>query len=203
MSHNVTSLNAQEPNRAGVVSQALEDLSDVPTLSPNNNQVVGWGAGPTIAALDLPDSYETVGSLRTSSTAWAGTYTYSAGDNYIFRYPSMAVNVDSSKVSFQSGTWISQFTLAAGSYLIKWDLPISPSASSAYVIFRLRDITNSQYVGPKIKAGDGRSSNHAMVFVSPTASTTYAWELLSINGSMTLVTPTTLRGFQGAFLEDL
>lgn len=203
MSHNVTSLNAQEPNRAGVVPQALEDLSDVPTLSASDGQALGWSAGPTLAPVNLPDSYDVAGSIYTSGSGWAGTHTYTVGGYYLFRYPSMSVNVDASKMSFVSGTWISQFTLAAGDYLMKWDLPMSPSASSAWAVLRLRDITNSQYVGPKIKVGDGRSSNHAMVFVQPTASTTYAWEFLQINGGITLVTATTLRGFQGAVLEEL
>ncbi len=201
MSHNIINLNAQEPNRAGVVSQAIEDLSDVPTLSASDGQAIGWAAGPTIAAVDVPAAYDVAGSLYTSGGGWGGVYTYVVGDYAYWRHPSMSVNVDTSKVTFQSGTWINQFTLVAGDYLMKFDFPFQPSAASAYVILRLKDITNTQYIGPKIKVGDGRSSNHFMALVSPTASTTYGWEILSINGSVSLPNATTLRGFQGAFLE--
>ncbi len=35
MSHNTTKVNSQEPSAAGVVSQALGDLSDVSASSPS------------------------------------------------------------------------------------------------------------------------------------------------------------------------
>ena len=53
MSHNLGKVNAQEPNRQGVVTQALEDLSDVGALGASDGQALGWSAGPTLAALRL------------------------------------------------------------------------------------------------------------------------------------------------------
>ncbi len=50
-------LNTEEPSEAGVISQALGDLSDVGTLTPSNDQALGWSAGPTVDAynhLTLP-----------------------------------------------------------------------------------------------------------------------------------------------------
>lgn len=201
MSHNIINLNSQEPNRAGVVSQALEDLSDVPTLSASDGQALGWSAGPTVSAIDLPLAYDIAGSMYIGSGGWSGTHTYTVGSYVIWRHASATVIADASKLSFQGGTWISQFILAAGTYLIKWDIPFQPSAASAYIVLRLKDITNSQYVGPKIKIGDGRSSNHLMSIVSPTASTTYAWEVLATNGTIKIPNATTLQSFQAAFPE--
>lgn len=201
MSHNVINLNSQEPNRAGAVAQALEDLSDVPTLSASDGQAIGWAAGPTLAAVDVPEAYDIAGSMYISGSGWGGTHTYTVGSNVLWRQGSATIIADASKLTFQSGTWISQFTLAAGSYLLKWDIPFNPSAATAYVVIRLKDITNTQYIGPKIKIGDGRSSNHLMSIVSPTASTTYVWEVLAVNGGIYLPNSTTLQSLQAAFLE--
>lgn len=194
-------LNAEEPSEAGVISQALGDLSDVGALSPSNDQALGWSAGPTVSAIDLPAPYDVAGSLYVLGGGWGGGYTYVVGDGLYWRHPSATVNADASKITFQGGTWINQWTLAAGSYLLKMDIPLQPSAASAYVVVRLKDVTNSQYLGPKIKLGDGRSSNHLMFIVTPSASTTYMWEILSINGSVALPNATTLQSCQMLFLE--
>jgi len=203
MSHNIMKLNAEEPSEAGVISQALGDLSDVGTLTPSNDQALGWSAGPTVDAIDLPAPYDVAGSLFVISGGWSGSYTYVVGDGVYWRHASATVNVDATKVTFQAGTWINQWTLAAGNYLIKMDLPIQPSAASAYAVVRLKDVTNTQYLGPKIKIGDGRSSNHLMFYVTPSSATTYMWEILSINGSVALPSQTTLQGMQGLFHEVL
>lgn len=201
MSHNTTKLNAESPSATGVISQSLEDLSDVGTLTVSDGQALGWSAGPTVDAVTLPLGYDIAGSLFVISGGWSGAYTYVVGDGLYWRHPSATVNVDASKVTFQAGTWINQWTLAAGNYLIKMDIPLQPSAASAYVVVRLKDVTNSQYLGPKIKIGGGRSSNHLIFYVTPSASTTYMWEILSINGSVSLPNQTTLKSMQGLFLE--
>lgn len=203
MSHNITKVNAESPSAAGVVSQSLEDLSDVGTLTVSDGQALGWSAGPTVDAVTLPLGYDIAGSLFVISGGWSGSYTYVVGDGLYWRHPSATVNADAAKITFQGGTWINQWTLAAGSYLIKMDIPLQPSAASAYAIVRLKDVTNTQYLGPKIKIGDGRSSNHLMFIVTPSASTTYMWEILSINGSVALPNQTTLKSMQGLFLEVL
>ena len=204
MSHNLGKVNAQEPNRQGVVTQALEDLSDVGALGASDGQALGWSAGPTLAALNLPSSYDIAGSFWISGAGWSGTYTYSVGDAVIWRQGSATITADASRLTFQGGTWISQFTLQqAGTYLLKWDIPFNPSAASAYVVIRLKDITNNQYIGPKVKIGDGRSSNHLMCVASPTSATTYNWEVIAINGTIALPNSTTLRSLQAAFIEEV
>ena len=202
MSH-LLSLNAQEPNRQGEIAQALEDLSDVGVLGASDGQALGWSAGPTVAALDVPGHYDIAGSFWIGGGGWGGTYTYAVGDAVIWRQGSAIIDADASRLTFQNGTWISQFTLQAGAYLLKWDIPFSPSAASAYVVVRLKDITNNQYIGPKIKIGDGRSSNHLMCVASPTAATTYNWEVIAKNGTITLPNATTLRSLQAAFIEEV
>lgn len=201
MSHNIINVNAQEPDRVGAVSQALEDLSDVPTLSASNGQVLGWSAGPTVDAVDLPAPVDIAGSMWQSGSGWGGTSDYSVGSEAYWRAASTSVYVDTSKISFPSGTWITRWTLAAGTYLMKWDIPFRPSAASASAVLRLKDVTNNQFLGPKIKVGDGRSSNHFIALVSPTSSTTYAWEFLAITGTISLANATTYQSFQAAFLE--
>ena len=69
MSHNLGKVNAQEPNRQGVVTQALEDLSDVGALGASDGQALGWSAGPTLAALDVSGSYDIAGSFWISGGA--------------------------------------------------------------------------------------------------------------------------------------
>lgn len=201
MSHNITKVNAEEASEAGVISQALADLSDVGPLTPSSGQVLGWSAGPTIDSFDLPSPYDVAGSLFIINGGWGGAYTYVVGDPLYWRHPSATVDADPAKLTFQAGTWISQFTVVAGSYLIKADIPLQPSASSAYAVVRLKDLTNTQYIGPKIKIGDGRSSNHLIAHVSPSSSTTYEWEILFINGSVALPNATTLQSCQMLFLE--
>jgi len=203
MSHNSSKVNAQEPNRQGETGQALEDLSDVGALGASEGQALGWGAGPTLAAIDVPGNYDIAGSFWISGGGWGGSYTYSVGDAVIWRQGSATITADASRLTFQGGTWISQFTLQAGTYLLKWDLPFSPSAASAYAVVRLKDITNNQYIGPKVKIGDGRSSNHLMCVVAPTAATTYNWEVIAKNGTIALPTATTLRSLQAAFIEEV
>jgi hypothetical protein len=203
MSHNSNKVNAQEPNRQGVLAQALEDLSDVGALGASEGQALGWGAGPTLAAIDVHGNYDIAGSFWISGGGWGGSYAYSVGDAVIWRQGSATITADASRLTFQGGTWISQFTLQAGTYLLKWDLPFSPSAASAYAVIRLKDITNNQYIGPKVKIGDGRSSNHLMCVVAPTAATTYNWEVIAKNGTIALPTATTLRSLQAAFIEEV
>jgi len=201
MSHNANKVNAKEPNRAGVVSQALEDLSDVPTLSATNGQVLGWSAGPTVDAIDMPSPYDIAGSMWQSGGGWGGGHIYSVGDGAYWRAASLTLNLDATKISLQSGTWITQWTLQAGTYLMKWDIPFQASASSSSAVLRLKDITNNQYLGAKIQIGDGRSSNHFMTLVSPSSATTYHWEFLSITGAIYLPNAQTYQSFQAAFLE--
>ena len=203
MSHNSAKVNTQEPNRQGVVTQALSDLSDVGALGASEGQALGWGAGPTLAAIDVLGNYDIAGSFWISGGGWGGAYTYNVGDAVIWRQGSAAITADASRLTFPGGTWISQFTLQAGSYLLKWDIPFRPSAASAYAVVRLKDITNNQYIGPKVKIGDGRSSNHLMCVVAPTASNTYNWEVIAKNGTISLPTATTLRSLQAAFIEEV
>ena len=201
MSHNIITVNAQAPDRVGAVPQALEDLSDVPTLNATNGQALGWGAGATLEASDLPAPYGIAGSMWQSGGGWGGSHTYAVGEGAYWRHPSQMLNVNTNKISFASGTWVTQWTLQAGTYLMKWDIPFQPSASSASAVLRLKDVTNNQYLGAKIKIGDGRSSNHFTALVSPSSATTYQWEILSITGAMYLPNAQTYQSFQAAFLE--
>lgn len=201
MSHNIVSVNNQKSDSTGAINLSLEGLNDVSISNPSNGQVLGWSSPTVSAALNLVSPYDIAGSMWQSGGNWGGSGTYAVGDGAYWRHPSQTLNVNTNKISFPGGTWITQWTLQAGTYLMKWDIPFQLGSSSDSAVLRLKDVTNTQYLGPKIKIDSGRSSNHFMSIVSPSSATTYTWEFVSISGAVHIGNAQTYQSFQGAFIE--
>jgi hypothetical protein len=88
MSHNTTKVNSQEPSAAGVVSQALNDLSDVSASSPSADQVLiysggTWGAGNGGASGGVIN----IGQGESDAYSNSGATTITATDDVFFTTP--------------------------------------------------------------------------------------------------------------------
>lgn len=139
MSHNNTTVNAQKPDRDGVVTQALADLSDVSGTPANNDllqydsstsswssasvasssaiEYIFWGRGESEAYSDSP---------ATALSAGSTIYIYdSAGANTI----SGASITSTTSTGAGGGEWLESVTLPAGTYRII--MACSPSFSSS------------------------------------------------------------------------
>ena len=122
MSHNVNKVNAQGANRAGEVSQALGDLSDVSSTSPTDGYYLQYDN----SASEWQPKEVTTGSSSSAPHIWIGegasqTYpeAWSGGNDVYFYSSSTPVNTISGASVGSSDTitsWYDEFTLPAGTY---------------------------------------------------------------------------------------
>ena len=143
MSHNNTKINAQEPNRAGEVGQALNDLSDVSASSPSAGQVLiynsgTWGAGSGGASGGVIN----IGAGE--SNAYSNSGATSIGSNIdLFFYDSSATNgISGSTINYVTATnWVESVELPAGDFLI-WVRYGAEFSATGYLGFAVYDSSN-------------------------------------------------------------
>ena len=141
MSHNAITVNTQEPNRTGAISESLGDLSDVTAGAPSSGQILRYNGSNW--ALGLP-------TTALSLFGTGQTQAYPTGGSAI------AVGVDLSfygqayNGAGATGTytgWFDSVTLPAGSYILTASSGITMSASTGEVSFRWYDQGASGYLG--------------------------------------------------------
>lgn len=75
MSHNVSTLNTQEPNRVSIITQSINDLSDT-SLSPSSNHILAWGGsswGSSPDTLTPNSARQTAGNSTSASSTLIAT----------------------------------------------------------------------------------------------------------------------------------
>jgi hypothetical protein len=123
MSHNINKVNAQEPNRAGEISQDIGDLADVSSTAPTDNYYLQWDA----TASEWQPAPGTAGSTTTAPHIWLGegasqTYpeSWSSGNGAYFYSTSVVNTISGASVgsSDSYSNWYDEFTLPTGTYFI-------------------------------------------------------------------------------------
>lgn len=182
MSHNNVKVNAQEPNRQGVVLQALNDLSDVSAASPSNGQTLrynsGWTLGLPTTALSL------FGTGQSQAYPTGGTAIAVGVDLHFY---GEAYNGAGATGTYTA--WFDQVTLPAGSYILTAASGITMSSSTGEVTYRWYDHGASAYVGTTGIVGDSDLDvgSVCIAYVNPTSSTTYSVRATAVNNVNTLV----------------
>ena len=151
MSHNANKVNTQEPNRAGEVSQALGDLSDVTITSVSDGQFVQYDnsssawknvAQPTATSFNYLQAG--AGSSNDYNNAGAGA-SISASDKLRFYAPtSDLVNSITGATVNSSSDWIDYITLPAGNYLVFVTYGVE-FTGTGYLTYSLATDTGSGY----------------------------------------------------------
>jgi len=117
MSHNSSKVNTQEPNRQGVVTQALDDLSDVNITSISSGQALEYDGAQWVNSANAI----TVGSVFCGEGASQNYSTSSAsgvtnGDVVQF-YAASPHNSLSATIT-SSSSWVSAVTVPVGTYRV-------------------------------------------------------------------------------------
>ena len=120
MSHNANKVNAQEPNRAGEVSQALGDLTDVSSSSPTDGYYLQYDS----TASEWQPKAGSAGTTTAAEHIWLGegasqNYPESWSADNAYFYSSSVVNTitgASVNSSDSYSNWYDEFTLPSGTY---------------------------------------------------------------------------------------
>jgi hypothetical protein len=178
MSHNTTKVNAQEPSAAGVVSQALNDLSDVSASSPSAGEVLvysggTWGAGGAAASGGVIN----IGQGESNAYSNSGATTITATDDVFFYDTSATNGISGSTINYVGATsWVSSVTLPAGDYImwIRYGVEFSATGYFGFAVF---DSGNTQQSSSAVIGADTTSYHFppsVLQFrVAPTSTTTY------------------------------
>jgi len=178
MSHNTTKVNSQEPSAAGVVSQALNDLSDVSASSPSADQVLiysggTWGAGNGGASGGVIN----IGQGESDAYSNSGATTITATDDVFFYDTSATNGISGSTINYVAATsWVESVELPAGDYVmwIRYGVEFSATGYFGFAVF---DSGNTQQSSSAVIGADTTSYHFppsVLQFrVAPTSTTTY------------------------------
>lgn len=192
MSHNITKVNSQEPDRVGAITQALSDLSDVSTTGvANGDLVAGASSGFDVASPILNRvasikglTYSGVGYTTTQfNIAFSGSEGWYDNLRRTYSTPSTLLETSSSsQVSFitrlaggnPSAEWIKGLLLAPGyKYQIEYDVILPSNCSTdAFVEVQWGTSGGAQFYGPRAffaRSQTKRSKARAFVDLSSAA----------------------------------
>lgn len=140
MSHNVTKINAKEPDRVSAITQSIQDLSDVSSSAPSPSDVLKYDSSSYmfIPASQAALEYMLIGQGETNDYSNSGASSISANDT-MFLYDSSAINtISGSTISKVGAThWISSITLPAGRYhfLVNYRVSFSSSGEFEFALY--------------------------------------------------------------------
>ena len=192
MSHNINTLNGAEPNRAGEITQALNDLSDVSASSPNAGEVLLYSGGTWSAssASSASGGLINIGAGESNAYSNTGASSIGAGSDLYF-YDSGATNtITGSTINYVTSTnWASSVELPAGNFMI-WVRYGAEFSSTGYLGFAIYDSANTQL------------SNYAMIGAD---TTTYHLppSVLQVRLELTATTIIKIRGLYGSGLDTV
>lgn len=156
MSHNANKVNAQEPDRAGAITQTLGDLSDVSSTTPTEGQYLEYND----TASEWQPADGTAGSTSSAPHIWLGegaSQTYPeawASANGAYFYSSSVINTISGATVSSTDSysnWYDQFTLPSGTYLVYARVEADFSASTGQL----------QYLVQSTPTAGGATDSHA------------------------------------------
>lgn len=166
MSHNLNKVNDQEPNRAGAITQALNDLSDLSAGSPTSDQGVAWSGSAWAPYTAKPNEAASAFGIDTATGGFGTSVwydqSYEDADGfyinlrYRFGTPSYLMTLNNTsyatsllKVFAVNSQWWKGFQLTSGyKYRLEADLVIpADSGAGAYAKLQWRTAAGTS-LGP-------------------------------------------------------
>lgn len=130
MSHNANKVNSQEPNRAGAISEALGDLSDVTITSIAANQALvydgsGWENNTN------PNTLGSVFIGEGASQAYSGSGASGVASGDVVEFYASSPHNGLGATITSASNWVSAVTLGVGTYKITANVALSFSAAGS------------------------------------------------------------------------
>ena len=191
MSHNSAKVNTQEPNRQGVVTQALGDLSDVSANSPSAGQVLvyasgAWGAGAAGATGGIIN----IGSGESNAYSNSGASSIATNVDLFFYDTSPTNSISGATINNVGATdWVSSVELPVGDYMI-WVRFGAEFSSTGYLGFAVYD------------SGNVLKSTYAMIGANTTAYH-FPPSVLQARVALTATTTLKIRGFHSSGVDSV
>jgi len=196
MSHNKTKVNAQTPDRNGVVSQSLADLSDVSAGSPSAGEVLAYsgGAWANIPATSATGGLINIGKGESNAYTNSGATTITTNDDVYFydsTTPATLNGITGATINYVPSTnWVSSVELPAGDYVM-WVRFGCEFSSTGYFGFAVYDSGNTQQSSYAMIGADTTSYHFppsVLQFrVAPTSTTTYKIRCVVASGTDSVV----------------
>lgn len=169
MSHNQNKINSQVPNRQGVVSQNLSNLSNVSAASPTSNQVLKWVSSAWIPALPVANifsaggyaagfskyssgggsSYTSSGSLDSYRTHTAVNWSEANADDSRYQHGGVTITRGTHGGSNPTQVRFSKITVDVGKYILFATTRSPISSSSNYIEWQWLNTSTDVALGPK------------------------------------------------------
>jgi len=137
MSHNKTTVNAQEANRAGAITEALGDLSDVTITTVSSGQALVYSGSGWINDTN-PNTLGSVFIGEGASQAYSGSGASGVSNGHTVEFYAAPPHNGLSATITSSSNWVSAVALGVGSYRITANvaLTFSSSGSVQYQVYQ-------------------------------------------------------------------
>ena len=147
MSHNKITVNGQGPDSAGVITQAVSDLSDVSAGTPAGGEALiyeaassSWVAGAVAGAGGVIN----IGQGEANAYSNSGASSIGANTDIYLYDTSPSNNIPSATITkYLSTDWVQSVTLPAGDYIV-WARYAVEFSATGYLSFALFDSSNTQ-----------------------------------------------------------
>lgn len=168
MSHNKIKVAGQEPNSSGVITVALDNLSNVTASSPNENDILQYSSGSwstsALASVSSSAEYLLIGQGESNAYSNSTTDTTISNGDILNFYDTAPKNTLSgaSVVNYLATDWITGVTLPAGTYWVLTTYRVEFSASGLLGFRWQTDAggnkTNIAYIGENFGGVAGTTS---------------------------------------------
>jgi len=192
MSHNINSVNSIKTSSTSDIALTLSSIAS----SPSDRDVLCIDAAGD-AKLIQPGKNQ-VGQLALSvitiSGGWGGTAVLTDDTSLRIRGASALSKEDSSLVTKQTvggAGFITGWTLVAGQYLFILNQAVDTNSGGSCNA-QLYDVTNSQYIGPKVRFEEGRFSTTLVYYADISSNTLYEYRVRDVSGTCRLLNETTM-----------
>ncbi len=168
MSHNKIKVAGQEPNSSGVITIALNNLSDVTASSPSESDILQYSSGAwvtnALASVSSSAEYLLIGQGESNDYSNSTTDTTISNNDILSFYDTAPKNTLSgaSVVNYLATDWITGVTLPAGTYWALTTFRVEFSASGL-LGFRWKtdggsSLSNIAYIGESFGGVAGTTS---------------------------------------------
>lgn len=184
MSHNKVTVNAQEPDASGVITQSIEDLSDTSLNSISDGQFLKYSATSSLwSNASASATFDRLLIGRGESNSYANSGVSAIGTGFTLKfYDSSVYNTISgaSVTKYSSTDWIDYITLPVGSYLlfVKYTVAFSSSGYMNFVLYNgnystqtwTGAISNTASIGATATSNFSSSSGQILVHATLSSS---------------------------------
>ena len=191
MTHILNSVNNVKPSSSGDITLGISSI----ITSPVSSDVLGIDASGNAKKLSTGTQVgDLVLSVIVQSGGWGGGTDYTEGRQTRIRGNSSQIEEDTSLVTQQtqgSANFITGWTLVAGNYLFILNQAIDTGAGGTCNT-QLYDVTNSSYVGPKVRYETGRFSSTLTYYSSISSNTLYEYRARDVVGTCRFLNSVTM-----------